>query len=301
MGSGLGLRDGLGCCLRLRCRLRDGLGLDLGGRLGLGLDLGGRLGLDHGLGLYTLYFHLDTTGVEEGALVERGQPIGTVGSTGRSTGPHLHFGAQVGAARIDPAALLALAALALTSVAPLTAARQAAATPATCSLAWVGNEPAFEEFIRTAPVAKLEDVPIGVTKPQRATLEGAPMRFAWKPLTPGYSKGFMESWFHAGELDFKEPEKGRILRILERVPTIVDIYLERPAVIPEIAEKSAALLANFGASDAAVLDVIFGKFEPQGKLPFELPSSMQAVRKQKEDVPYDSEHPLFPFGHGLCY
>lgn len=114
-------------------------------------------------------------------------------------------------------------------------------------------------------------------------------------------KGLMESFFHAGDLDFKEPEKSHILDILTQVPTVVDIYLERPAVIPEIAEKGAALLANFGASDEAVLDVIFGKFLPQGKLPFELPSSMAAVRKQKEDVPYDSENPLFPFGHGLRY
>ena len=81
----------------------------------------------------------------------------------------------------------------------------------------------------------------------------------------------------------------------------MDIYLERPAVIPEIAEQSAALVANFGANDNAVLDVIFGKFIPQGKLPFELPSSMDAVRKQKEDLPYDSENPLFEFGHGLSY
>jgi beta-glucosidase len=114
-------------------------------------------------------------------------------------------------------------------------------------------------------------------------------------------KGLAEGWFHAGELDFKEPEKGRILNILKRIPTIVDIYLERPAVIPEIAEQSAALLADFGASDEAVLDIIFGAFEPQGKLPFELPSSMEAVRDQKEDLPHDSENPLFPFGHGLCY
>jgi beta-glucosidase len=114
-------------------------------------------------------------------------------------------------------------------------------------------------------------------------------------------KGMMESFFHAGELDFKEPEKTRLLNILNQVPTIVDIYLERPAVIPEIAEKSAALLGNFGATDEAVLDIIFGKFEPQGKLPFELPSSMDAVRKQKEDMPQDSENPLFPFGHGLNY
>ncbi len=114
-------------------------------------------------------------------------------------------------------------------------------------------------------------------------------------------KGIAEGWFHAGELDFKEPDKTRILSILKRVPTVVDIYLERPAVIPEIAEQSAALLADFGASDEAVLDVIFGAFEPRGKLPFELPSSMEAVRKQKEDLPHDSENPLFPFGHGLCY
>ena len=40
---------------------------------------------------------------------------------------------------------------------------------------------------------------------------------------------------------------------------------------------------------------------PQGTLPFELPSSMEAVRKQLSDVPYDSEQPLFPFGSGLSY
>jgi len=64
--------------------------------------------LDHGLGLFTLYFHLDTTTVVEGERVERGRTIGTVGSTGRATGPHLHFGAMVGSARIDPATLLGL-------------------------------------------------------------------------------------------------------------------------------------------------------------------------------------------------
>jgi len=114
-------------------------------------------------------------------------------------------------------------------------------------------------------------------------------------------KGLMESYFHTGDLDFKSREKEHILDVMSRVPTIVDIYLERPAVIPEIAEQSAALLANFGANDGAALDVIFGKFAPQGKLPFELPASMEAVRRQKEDVPYDSENPLFPFGHGLIY
>jgi murein DD-endopeptidase MepM/ murein hydrolase activator NlpD len=69
----------------------------------------GRLvALDHGLGLYTLYFHLDGVAVTEGEMVERGQTVGTVGTTGRSTGPHLHFGAQLGRARINPPDLYAL-------------------------------------------------------------------------------------------------------------------------------------------------------------------------------------------------
>ena len=66
--------------------------------------------------------------------------------------------------------------------------------PGKCSLVWAGHESEVEQMLKDGKVAKMEDVPIGVTKPQRATLEGSPMRFAWKPLTPGYSKGFMESY-----------------------------------------------------------------------------------------------------------
>ena len=62
--------------------------------------------IDHGLGLFTLYFHLDETGVAIGDRVQGGQPIGTVGATGRATGPHLHLGVSLGGARVDPMALL---------------------------------------------------------------------------------------------------------------------------------------------------------------------------------------------------
>ena len=65
--------------------------------------------LDHGLGLFTLYFHLTEARVARGELVTGGQVIGTVGATGRVTGAHLHFAVLLNGARVDPEALLRLA------------------------------------------------------------------------------------------------------------------------------------------------------------------------------------------------
>ncbi len=121
------------------------------------------------------------------------------------------------------------------------------------------------------------------------------------PSQPNPAQGFFASFFHEGDLDFKGEEKARILDLLARIPCIVIVDMDRPAVIPEIAAGCAGLLATFGASHAAVLDVVFGRFAPQGKLPFELPSSMEAVRRQREDLPYESESPLYPPGFGLTY
>ncbi|MFC8518059.1 glycoside hydrolase family 3 protein [Streptomyces sp. NPDC057257] len=111
--------------------------------------------------------------------------------------------------------------------------------------------------------------------------------------------GAFESFFHAGSLAFPEEELKEILRLLDAVPTLVCVNLERPAVLPEIAERAAALLADFGASDAAVLDVAFGRAKAEGRLPFELPRSMEAVAAGLPDVPNDTEDPVFPYGHGL--
>ncbi|MFF3583124.1 glycoside hydrolase family 3 protein [Streptomyces mirabilis] len=111
--------------------------------------------------------------------------------------------------------------------------------------------------------------------------------------------GLFESFFHSGSLAFPEDELKEILRLLDAVPTLVCVNLERPAVLPEIAAKAAALVADYGASDTALLDVAFGRARAQGRLPFELPRSMAAVEASRPDVPDDTEDPVFPYGHGL--
>jgi beta-glucosidase len=121
-------------------------------------------------------------------------------------------------------------------------------------------------------------------------------------LSAPYEKrpGRFEAMFHAGRLDFPQDRLEEILRLLTTVPTVVAIHLDRPAVIPEIAEAACALLAVFGASDTALLDVIFGRAKPQGRLPFQLSRSMEDVLlHNRPDVPKESKHPLFDFGHGL--
>ena len=137
-----------------------------------------------------------------------------------------------------------------------------------------------------------------VATPEQADFAILRLEAPWVPLdTPN----FFARGFHHGDLDFKGEQLGEILDLMKKAPTIVVIYLDRPAVIPEIKAGAKALLGEFGASERAMLEVIFGKAPPEGKLPFELPSSMEAVRKQKADVPYDSENPLYPFGFGLSY
>lgn len=121
------------------------------------------------------------------------------------------------------------------------------------------------------------------------------------PWVPVDTKNFFAKGFHHGDLNFKGALRDTLIDICKKVPTIFQLYIDRPAVITDINAVAKAVMADYGASDEAVLDVIFGKAKPEGKLPFELPSSMQAVNNQKEDLPYDSKDPLYKFGHGLRY
>ena len=113
--------------------------------------------------------------------------------------------------------------------------------------------------------------------------------------------GGFEARFHAGSLEFPAAERDHHADICATVPTIIDVYLDRPAVLTHLAGDAAALFGSYGSSDEAFLDVVFGDAQPEGSLPFDLPRSMAGVVASRSDVPFDTADPVFRFGHGLRY
>jgi len=109
-----------------------------------------------------------------------------------------------------------------------------------------------------------------------------------------------ENFFHAGSLAFSDEVVAHVRAVAAAVPTVVDVLADRPAILTPIAEIAAAMTVNWGASGAALLDVLSGAFPAQGRLPFDLPRSMAAVEASRPDVPFDTADPLFRFGHGLA-
>ena len=152
----------------------------------------------------------------------------------------------------------------------------------------------YTEGMAPAILAKYGAMPSN--SPHGADIAIIRLRAPFEPRPGGF-----EAHFHAGSLEFSREEKERHAEIFKAIPTIVDVYLDRPAIIPEIAEQAAALLVSYGSSAHALMDVVVGHYPPQGKLPFDLPSSTKAVEESRPDVPYDTKDPLFKFGHGLSY
>lgn len=136
-----------------------------------------------------------------------------------------------------------------------------------------------------------------VENPDGADLAILRLRCPYQPRTGGF-----EAFFHAGSLEYSSDELERLDSIFKAIPVVVvDVYLDRPGVLTQLAAKASALIVNYGSSEHACLDILFGDAQPRGKLPFDLPRSMEAVCNSREDVPFDTENPLFRFGHGLTY
>lgn len=135
------------------------------------------------------------------------------------------------------------------------------------------------------PVERLEDA------------EAAVLRVA-APFEVEHPNHFFGRRQHEGRLEFRDGDADyeQIKAAAARLPTVVSVYLDRPAILTNVRDKAAALVANFGVSDGALLDVLTGRARAEGRLPFALPRTMADVEAQSPGRPHDLQAPLYPFG-----
>lgn len=137
------------------------------------------------------------------------------------------------------------------------------------------------------PVDRVEDADVAVLR------VSAP----FEKLHPNFFFGRMQN---EGRLDYRDGDADyeQIKAAAARVPTVVTVYLDRPAILTNVRDKVQALIANFGVDDEALLDVLTGRAKAEGHLPFELPSSMADVEAQSPGRPHDTRQPLYRIGSG---
>ncbi len=137
---------------------------------------------------------------------------------------------------------------------------------------------------------------IPVTDVAEAELAILRTRSPSEMLHPGFVFGAMHQ---EGSLAFPEDHPAREFMdsLPEGLPLVADIQLDRPAILTPFQPRANVLIASFGASDAALMDVLEGAVVPRGYLPFELPSSMEAVEAQRPGAAADSENPLYALGY----
>ncbi|MHC9043269.1 glycoside hydrolase family 3 protein [Microbacterium saperdae] len=135
-----------------------------------------------------------------------------------------------------------------------------------------------------------------VDDPEDADLAIVRLRAPFDPR----SDLFFEGSSRQGSLAFQPGLPARLERLAERVPVIVDVFLDRPAILTPLVPLASALTATYGCSDHAYLRAITGEILPEGRLPFDIPRSMDAVRASREDVPNDTVDPVFRARHGLA-
>ncbi|MCE4026131.1 glycoside hydrolase family 3 protein [Microbacterium sp. Au-Mic1] len=117
------------------------------------------------------------------------------------------------------------------------------------------------------------------------------------PFTPG--RGSLGDFFHGGTLAFDDEILERLTAYASVAPVFVSVYLERPAILGPLVEVAAAVVGDFGASDAVLLAALQGRAAITGAFPFDIPASMEAVEASREDVPFDTAEPRFHTGFGV--
>ncbi|WP_461173411.1 glycoside hydrolase family 3 C-terminal domain-containing protein [Arthrobacter sp. Z1-9] len=143
-----------------------------------------------------------------------------------------------------------------------------------------------------------EAVPSGITvvgSPEEANLAVVRLDAPFDPR----NDLFLEAMFHAGGLEFDDAVVAHLKELAAQVPVLLVANLDRPAILTPLEPHCSAILATFGVSDEALARVLMGTEIPEGRLPFELPRSTEAVLEGHSDAPGGTRDPLYAYGHGL--
>ena len=128
---------------------------------------------------------------------------------------------------------------------------------------------------------------------------------AGDPVEPGIdNRSYKDKVVTAGNLqDLKTIRETKAA--MKGKPVIVVLTLSKPAIPAEFEPHAAAIVANFGVQDQAILDILSGEAEPSGLLPMQMPANMQTVELQDEDIPHDmvcytdADNHIYDFGFGM--
>jgi beta-glucosidase len=151
--------------------------------------------------------------------------------------------------------------------------------------------------VRLAPAARIHLAHFETSGTALDAADAAVIRLT-TPHQSLHPNHFFGSRQQEGDIDFKDASQEFIeLRALAaRVPTTAVIQMSRPAIVASLLPLLDGLYVDFGVADELLLDTLIDGTDTQATLPFELPSSMDAVRRQRADLPCDSEAPTFRCG-----
>ena len=111
----------------------------------------------------------------------------------------------------------------------------------------------------------------------------------------------LEASFHAGSLEFGRDTIEHVEKLSRSAPVVLAVHLDRPAILTPLEPHCTAIVGVYGSSDAALLAALTGAVPPEGRLPFELPRSQDAVVASRPDVPGDTADPIYTNGFRVEY
>lgn len=143
-------------------------------------------------------------------------------------------------------------------------------------------------------------------RPYQAVSARQPSLAGGDPLEGFTDRSYRDKWNCAAN----EADLDLVLEMRKRMgdkPVVTIVALKNPTIMAELEPYTDALLLEYGVSPQAVLDVICGRFTPQGRLPIQMPANMETVERQQEDVAFDMDcyqdekgH-VYDFGFGMNF